>query len=112
MLIETVDYRSCYNMLNFKYLINNIKNISKQKKVCSYRFNNSTLIKKSYWINRMQHHEECRHQKLISHNIPAFLPPSVLLRRKEEPDAISEIPLLYWGIHTTLYRETRILFSV
>ena len=34
------------------------------------------------------------------------------LRRKEEPDAISEIPLLYWGIHTTLYRETRILFSV
>ena len=31
---------------------------------------------------------------------------------KEEPDAISEIPLLYWGIHTTLYRETRILFSV
>ena len=50
--------------------------------------------------------------KLISHNIPAFLPPSVLLRRKEEPDAISEIPLLYWGIHTTLYRETRILFSV
>ena len=64
MLIETVDYRSCYNMLNFKYLINNIKNISKQKKVCSYRFNNSTLIKKSYWINRMQHHEECRHHKI------------------------------------------------
>mgnify|MGYP000120804084 FL=1 len=45
-------------------MINNIKNISKQKKVCSYRFNNSTLIKKSYWINRMQHHEECRHHKI------------------------------------------------
>lgn len=37
--------------------------------------------------------------KLISHNIPAFLPPSVLLRRKEEPDAINTAALLGYSYY-------------
>ena len=86
--------------------------LNKREEAFIYRFNNSTLIKKSYGIIVCNIMKMIVIIKLISHNIPAFLPPDVLLRRKEEQDAISEIPLLYWGIHTTLYRETRILFSV
>lgn len=38
--------------------------LNKREEAFIYRFNNSTLIKKSYGINSMQHHEDDRHHKI------------------------------------------------